>query len=390
MAQFLDWFRQERTWINEQHLRLCRIPAPTFFEQTRAEWMAEQFREIGWQAKLDRAGNVIAQLGSSRDLPAVAVTAHLDTVLAPRSPEEIRNLGDGRLEGPGVADNGAGLTALLALAAAWKECVPLDGEELRASPVLIANVGEEGEGNLGGMRYVCRAGDSQSWKAFFVLDGPGVEHVTHRALASKRYEIQMTGAGGHSWRNAENANAVHALSRVVTMYADAFAPRFTRENARTTFNFGIIDGGISINSIPAEARTKLDLRSENADTLDCTARLLNEVVDRATALENRGKAGAPVVARVREIGSRPGGELPSGSPLLESLRAVDQYLGIRSHLDCSSTDANIPLSLGLPAVSIGVGGQGGGAHTSAEWYSAEGRELGLRRVALAVCRMLTA
>ena len=126
----VDWFRRERAWINEQHLKLCRVPAPTFFEQKRAEWMAERFRSLGWEAKMDRAGNVIAHAGS-RDAAQVAVTAHLDTVLAPRSAEEIKLAGDGRLLGPGVSDNGAGLAALLALAAAWNAHPPAEERAAR-------------------------------------------------------------------------------------------------------------------------------------------------------------------------------------------------------------------------------------------------------------------
>ena len=173
-ARRLEWFRKERTWITEQHLALCRIPAPTFFEQQRAEWVAERFKSLGWEAKLDRAGNVIATLPGRRERGAVAVTAHLDTVLAPRTPDDIRVTGDGRILGPGVSDNGAGLTALLALAAAWKACAPL--ADAPSAPVLIANVGEEGEGNLCGMRYLCR-GAREPVPRF---SGAGrAEHGTH-------------------------------------------------------------------------------------------------------------------------------------------------------------------------------------------------------------------
>jgi acetylornithine deacetylase/succinyl-diaminopimelate desuccinylase-like protein len=150
----LEWFRQERKWINEQHLEVCRIPAPTFLEEKRAEWMVARLKSIGWDARLDRAGNVVAFVNGGRDGPLVALTAHLDTVLAPRSPEEITVGPEGRFRGPGVSDNGAGLAALLAVAAAWKRHDPL--EDRTASLVLVANVGEEGEGNLSGMRHLCR------------------------------------------------------------------------------------------------------------------------------------------------------------------------------------------------------------------------------------------
>jgi acetylornithine deacetylase/succinyl-diaminopimelate desuccinylase-like protein len=392
----LEWFRRERNWINEQHLKLCRIPAPTFFEETRALWMAEQFQALGWEARLDRAGNVVATWpGASAS--SMAVTAHLDTVLAPRTPDDIKILRDGRMAGPGVADNGAGLAALLALAAAWKAAPPL--EDSSAAPILLANVGEEGEGNLSGMRYFCRAAPGQP-HVFLVLDGPGTDHITSRALASQRFEVTISGPGGHSWRDSAHGNPVHALSRAVTLFTDQAgsfngmgsvspsAPS-SSPSPRSSFNFGIFEGGSSINSIPTEARAKIDLRSESLGRIDEMAALLTLAVDQAIESENARGSGPRIAARIKEIGSRPSGELADHAPLLEAVRAVDTHLGIRSRLDCSSTDANIPLSLGLQAVSIGAGGQGAGAHTPAEWYLPEGRDLALRRILLAVCLLLT-
>jgi acetylornithine deacetylase/succinyl-diaminopimelate desuccinylase-like protein len=390
----LDWFRRERNWINDRHLDLCRIPAPTFFEERRALWMAEQFRALGWEARIDRAGNVIATLPGCADAAAVAVTAHLDTVLAPRTPDDIKVLADGRFTGPGVADNGAGLAALLALAAAWSAAPPVgDGASpLAVAPMLVANVGEEGEGNLSGMRYFCRQGAGKI-RAFLVLDGPGMEHITSRALASRRFELTVTGPGGHSWRDAGTGNPVHALSRAITLFT-AQAPLLGEDAARSSFNFGIFEGGSSINSIPAEARAKIDLRSESAERIEKMAVLLKRALEKAVETENAqigaARAGGRVASTIKEIGSRPSGELADDAPILEATRAVDQHLGIRSHLDCSSTDANIPLSLGLQAVSIGAGGQGGGAHTASEWYLPESRDWGLRRVLLTLCVLLAA
>jgi acetylornithine deacetylase/succinyl-diaminopimelate desuccinylase-like protein len=375
----LEWFRRERLWIQEQHLHLCRIAAPTFFEQKRAEWIASRFRDLQWDAKIDRAGNVVAAFPGRRDSAQIAVTAHLDTVLAPRTPDEIRASPDGKLFGPGVSDNGAGLSALLAIAAAWKATRPLDD-----SPLLIANVGEEGEGNLSGMRYLCRASATSRIKTFLVLDGPGTDRITSQALASRRFDVTITGPGGHSWSDYGVGNPVHALARAVTLFND----RAPNTGPRSSFNFGLIEGGSSINSIPSEARAKVDLRSESAARIDEMAALLATSVEEAIALENSRGTGR-VATKIKEIGSRPGGGLAPDAPLLESMHAVDAHLGIRSHLDCSSTDANIPLSLGIPAISIGTGGQGGGAHTPAEWYHPEGRELGLRRILLALCLLLT-
>jgi acetylornithine deacetylase/succinyl-diaminopimelate desuccinylase-like protein len=384
----LEWFRRERAWINEQHLSICRIPAPTFFEQKRAEWLADRFRALHWDAKIDRAGNVLAWLPGRREDSSVAVAAHLDTVLAPRTADDIRVNGDGKLLGPGVADNGAGLAALLALAAAWKASPAVPDAPL--SPLLAATVGEEGEGNLCGMRYLCRVPEGRSASgsrpsAFLVLDGPGTDRITSRALASRRFDVTISGPGGHSWTDYGAGNPVHALGRVVTYFGDRIPsealPRFSH-------NFGLIQGGTSVNAIPSEARTKVDLRSENAQRLEEMAALLAQSVEHAIEIENARATGGRVSARVKEIGSRPAGELPPGAAILEFLQAVDSHLGIRSALDTSSTDANIPLSLGVPAVSIGAGGQGGGAHTSAEWFLPEGREPGLKRILLTLCLLL--
>ena len=209
------WFTRERSWINEQHLQLCRIPAPTFFEQQRAEWFRDQLEALRWSAKLDRAGNVLATFGNSGEEPPLVVSAHLDTVLAPKRAEEVYYAADGRLVGPGTADNGAGLAAVLALARALAETPELS--DLAAGLLLVANVGEEGEGNLSGMRYLCRQYPQQrSIRAFLVLDGPSTEHVTAQALASRRFEVSFNGPGGHSWNDYGVPNPVHAVSEVVS------------------------------------------------------------------------------------------------------------------------------------------------------------------------------
>ncbi|MFN3322504.1 MAG: M20/M25/M40 family metallo-hydrolase [Bryobacteraceae bacterium] len=385
VRECLQFFVREKQWINEQHLALCRIPAPTFLEQKRAEWIAQQFRAIGCEAKIDRAGNVVAPLRSERESHLVALTAHLDTVLAPRNPEDIRVEPGGSFHGPGVSDNGAGLSALLAIARGMKSAPLIDG--WGGGLVFIANVGEEGEGNLSGMRHLCRQSPlGQKIRSFVILDGPALEHITSEALASRRFEVACTGPGGHSWSDYGVGNPVHALSRAVALFAEnrAGAP----SSPRSSFNFGVIEGGSSINSIPTVARAKVDLRSERAEAIDDMAALLAAAVERAIDVENSRAAGGRVSAKIREIGSRPGGRLPEDAPILHYIRAVDAHMGIRSHLDCASTDANIPLSLGIPAISIGAGGSGGGAHTPGEWFHPEGREIGLKRIVLMLCLLL--
>ncbi len=384
--QFLS---AERRWIDDQHLQLCRLPAPTFFEQRRAEWMQSALSALGWTTQIDRAGNVLAQLpGTPASAPLVALTAHLDTVLAPQVPEDVRIDERQRMTGPGVADNGAGLAGLLAVARAvpaFKLFAGLDSQLL-----LVANVGEEGEGNLNGMRYLCRPSPLASRiRSFLVLDGPSTDRITAEALGSRRYEIVVSGPGGHSWSDFGTANPVHALSRAVTLFVDIQAPRAVSSGSgRFSFNFGVIDGGTTVNSIPASARVKVDLRSEDPALLDALAQALAQALDEALLVENEHATAGKVTARRKETGSRPWGALPASSPLLDYVRAVDSELGIRSTMDCASTDANVPLSLGLPALSTGAGGEGGGAHTTAEWYSPEGRALGLRRIILLLGLML--
>lgn len=384
--EVLRFFARERRWIDEQHLAMCRIPAPTFLEAKRAEWISAQFAAAGWDARIDRAGNVTAQLPNARkDGPVVALTAHLDTVLAPRNAEEIRIDGKDRFLGPGVADNGAGLAGLLAIAKAV-----VAGRQLEQMQhlLLAANVGEEGEGNLSGMKFLCRQSPYASrLHSILVLDGPDTSHITADALACRRFEITVTGPGGHSWSDRGTANPIHALARAITWYTDARAEDPPRARA-CSWNFGVIEGGSTVNAIPASARVKVDLRSEGPSELDELANKLSVTLERALLAENERALSGRVTGKVRETGSRPGGRLAEGAAILGHVLAVDQHLGIRSHRDCASTDANVPLSMGIPAVSIGAGGQGGGAHTMNEWFAPEGRDLGLRRVFLIACRLL--
>ena len=347
--------------------------------------MAAQFRAIGCDARLDRAGNVVAFPADPGEGGLVALTAHLDTVIEPRSPEDIQFGRDGKLYGPGVSDNGAGLAALLAIAQAIRNTPALLDSPLPL--VLVANVGEEGEGNLSGMRFLCRpSGLVTRIASWVVLDGPSLDHITTRALASRRFEITVTGPGGHSWSDYGVANPVHALSRAVALFSEH--QPVNGSSPRSSFNFGLIEGGTSVNSIPSNARAKLDIRSESATRIEELASLLTASLERAMEIENDRSPAGRVTVKLREIGSRPGGQLAEAAPILSHIRSVDAYLGVRTHIDCASTDANIPLSLGMQAVSIGAGGQGGGAHTPSEWYHPEGRETGLRRVLFLLCLLM--
>jgi tripeptide aminopeptidase len=387
LSSALRWFARERAWINEQHLQLCRIPAPTFFEQQRASWFRTQLESFGWNARIDRAGNVIATHGSAEEARPIIVSAHLDTVFAPSKAEDIYYASDGRLVGPGSSDNGSGLAGLLAIGKLLGSTLEL--YELASDVMLVANVGEEGEGNLSGMRYLCQqSGGMEGLRGFVVLDGPSTDHVTAQALASRRYEITFSGPGGHSWNDHGTPNPVHALAEMIGLFVqDAEARISLDRNNPCSFNFGLVEGGTSINSIPASARAKLDIRSEEAAVLSDFATLLTTCVERSLEHGNRKTKNSRLTAKIKEIGSRPGGKLAPASPLLQTVQSVDSYLNIRARVDCASTDANVPLSLGLPAVSIGAGGHGGGAHTNNEWYQPDGRESGLRRILLIIAAL---
>jgi tripeptide aminopeptidase len=386
IREALQWFTREKQWVNEIHLQLCRVPAPTFLEQQRAEWVAAQFRTFGWHVGIDRAGNVLASLDADPQGPLVALTAHLDTVIAPRTKEDISIDREGDFRGPGVSDNGAGLAALLALAKAIKSTA--GSTDIWNRLLLVANVGEEGEGNLCGIRHICGQPELiQRICAFLVLDGAATDHITTHGLGSRRFEIVFSGSGGHSWSDFGIANPVHALSRAISIFVDQ-RPVDPRSSPKVSVNVGIIEGGASINAIPASARAKVDIRSESNEKIEQLVTVLQNAVARAEEVENSRATGAKVTARVREIGSRPAARLANDAPIVARIRSVDAHLGIRSRLDCASTDANIPLSMGIPAVCIGAGGQGGGAHTTAEWYRSDGRDLGLKRVLLTLALLL--
>lgn len=390
VREILQWFTREKQWVTDMHVQLARIPAPTFMEQQRAEWMMAQFRALGWHAAMDREGNVLAALERSPEGPLVAVTAHLDTVLAPRTKEDVFVGPGGEINGPGVSDNGAGLAGLLALAKAIRSSADPDGlrGELWNRLLLVANTGEEGEGNLRGMRHLCSQPDlAGRIQAFLVLDGALVDHITTQAIGSRRFEVTFTGPGGHSWSDFGVGNAVHALTRALACFVDD-NPLDPKASPRSAINCGVVEGGTGVNVIPSMARAKVDIRSEDPRRIDALSAALDRAVARAEDRENSRAGSGKVTAKIREIGNRPAGRLPDSSPLLATLRSIDQHLGIRARPDAASTDANIPLSLGIPAVSIGAGGSGGGAHTPGEWYQPQGRDLGLKRVLLTAAVLL--
>jgi acetylornithine deacetylase/succinyl-diaminopimelate desuccinylase-like protein len=370
------WFRSHARELEDLQLEVTAIPAPPWGEAARSEWMRTRFESSGLSdVQQDDLGNVFGfRLGRDASAPAVAISAHLDTVFPPGTPLHVRRE-DNKLWGPGISDNGAGLTALLAIAGALH-----DTEIEHEAPLLfIANVGEEGEGNLRGMRHIFAQKQwANSIGPTIVLDGAGADTVITEALGSRRYEVSVTGAGGHSWSDFGVPNPVVALARVIQRFSETSVP----SKPKTTFNIGTIEGGTSVNSIPQSAAMRVDTRSASVEQLDRLERALREAVREGVAETNRRKRQEGLKAEVAIIGDRPAADLPADSRLLEAIRAVDMQLNNLSRIQRASTDANIPLSLGREAIALGAGGNGGGAHTLNEWYDSAGRDLGLKRILL--------
>jgi len=377
-----NWFRSQEPQLAHWQVEVARIPAPPFGESARAAWLAERFRDLALDdVRTDDVGNVFG-VSPGYGKRYVALSAHIDTVFPAGTPLNIKQQGS-RLYGPGVSDNGAGLVALLAMAGV------LRAVRLRhAMPfVFIGNVGEEGEGDLRGMRHIFT---TPRWKDAIayslILDGAGADTIVAEALGSRRFEVIVRGPGGHSWSDFGAPNPIVVLSRTVEEFSRTPVPA----SPKTTFNIGVIRGGTSVNSIPESASMRVDLRSTSRTEIDRLERTLRTALDRAIDEETRiaasrsGSARRPqgLNSEVVVIGNRPAGELEPQARILQVMRAVDSQLGNAAQVQRASTDANVPLSLGREAIAIGGGGSGGGAHTLQEWFDCNGRELGLKRILL--------
>ncbi len=370
----LTWIEKNSDWITDEQIKLTEIPAPEFDEARRGEFLKQLFEASGLQVRVDKLGNVIAERPGSDPNSVVLLAAHLDTVFAAGTDVRVKRDGS-RLTAPGIADNSAGLAALVALGRALEEA----NVRTRSTIVLAGDVGEEGEGNLRGIRALVEAYRSKL-VAVIAVDGASTEHITTQGIASHRYEIVITGPGGHSWSDFGAPNPITALARGIVRFSNVPVP----DDPRSSYNFGTIEGGTSVNSIPARAAVKVDLRSEQESEVAKMEKALRDAMQAGLrdelAAANEDTDALQIA--YRSLGARPAGKIQDNAPLVETIRSVDRFLGNRSRLERSSTDANIPLSLGIPAVSLGGGGKGGGSHTLAEWYDASGRELGVKRLFL--------
>ncbi|MGH9703048.1 MAG: M20/M25/M40 family metallo-hydrolase [Candidatus Acidiferrales bacterium] len=372
----LEWISANQDWITEQQIRLSEIPAPEFSEGSRANALKKLFDLFGYKGRIDSVGNVIAERPGSDPKNVILIAAHIDTVFPAGTDVSVKRRAS-RLEGPGISDNGAGVAALVGLARGMNE-----GKIRTAMTVVFAgDVGEEGEGNLRGIRQLMES-YSGGLRAVIAIDGASVEHITMQALASRRVEVTVTGPGGHSWSDFGLPNPITAIARAIVKFSAVRVPK----DPRTTLNVGLIEGGTSVNAIPFSASMKVDMRSENEKELDHLEQVLHDSVQKGIEDEIAAVHADPdsLDAKFKSLGVRPGGEIAADAPLLDAIRNVERFLGNRSRPERSSTDANIPLSLGIPAIAVGGGGRGGGSHSLSEWYDPTDRDIGVKRILLTV------
>lgn len=351
---------------------IAGIPAPTGSEASRARWMARRFAACGARdVRLDEAGNVLATRPGSEDVAPIAVFAHLDTVFPAGTPLVARRE-RGTIVAPGIGDNARGLAVMLAL------LEEIDGLHLRTRrPILfVGTTGEEGSGNLRGARHLL-ATVPVAPVAVIALDGAGDHRIVTRALGSRRYRITIRGPGGHSWAAFGAANAVNAAAGAVSRLTALALP----SAPRTTLTVSRIGGGTSINAIPDTAWLEVDVRSLSATELDRIDRDVRRAVRDAVESENaRRLPCTPALhADIEFLGERPSGEVPRDNPLVRAAEEATRLVGREPELAAASTDANIPISRGIPAIAIGAGGRGGATHTPDEWFDNHEGAIGIAR-----------
>ena len=353
-------------------IAVSEIPAPTGDERARGAFVAARFRALGLDdVHVDDVGNVLGtRSGDIRD-GCVVMCSHLDTIFPNGTPVAVTRDGP-HLCGPGIVDNSRGVAAMLALAES------IDGVRVRTRRPIVfaATVGEEGEGDLRGAKHLF-ATLGHTVDSCIALDGAGDDRIVNRALGSRRFHIVFRGEGGHSWSSFGIANPVHAAGAAASRLASLPLPR----TPRTTLSVCRIGGGISVNAIPADAWIDVDLRSTDTAVLDACVRDIHEVVRASLREENyrRSPATVPLEYTITAIGDRPSGSVDDDHPLIRAASQATLGIGRRPELATASTDANVPISMGIPSIAIGAGGRGGGVHTSAEWYDNTEGHLGVAR-----------
>ena len=358
----------------EEQVRINEIPAPPFKEQARAEYYLKKMREAGLtDAAIDKEGNVVGirrGTGGAK-VSKLVVSAHLDTVFPEGTDVKVREKG-GRYYAPGIGDDAAGLTTLLTVL----EHMNKSGVRTVGDIVFVGTVGEEELGDLRGVKALFR--DHKDIDGFISLDGVGLGRIVNAATGSHRFMVTFKGPGGHSFSAFGLPSAIHAMGRAVAKIGDLVPPT----NPKTTFTVGTVRGGTSVNAIAGEATIGIDVRSNSQAELVKFVERVMTAIHEAVADENkRWNAKSPITVDIKQVGDRPAGSNPVDAKIVQAARAAFKAVGAEARsMEASSTDSNLPISLGVPAITLSSGGQGGGSHSLGEWYAPVNNTLGAQNI----------
>jgi acetylornithine deacetylase/succinyl-diaminopimelate desuccinylase-like protein len=357
----------------EDLIELTEIPAPPFMEQARAARFAEMLREAGLtDVTIDEVGNVIGRRPGTAGEGVIGFLAHLDTVF-PEGTDVTVRFDDETLYAPGIGDNSRGLVVILGVLRAMQHA----RIETEADVLFIGNVGEEGLGDLRGVKHLFRDG-AEKIDSLLVIDGGNANRIVYGGVGSHRYRVTFNGPGGHSWGAFGTANPQHALARAIALF-DQNAPTITGEGQKSSYNVGRIGGGTSINSVPFDAWAEIDIRSGDQARIDAIDAILKAAVEKALQDENAGRSRGPeLTVDVARVGTRPAANGNADWPLVQRALAATQTFGIKAALQISSTDANLPISKGIPAVTMSRGGVSSDAHAPAESWKNENGHISIQ------------
>ncbi|MDA7570091.1 M20/M25/M40 family metallo-hydrolase [Flavobacteriaceae bacterium] len=365
----------------ERHIALTEIEAPPFKEEKRATVFAEYYRDLGMDSVwIDSEGNVLGLLLGSEGKQTVALDAHLDTVFPEGTNVEVKIQND-TLFAPGIGDDTRGLSMILTIL----ETIKANNIQPKNNLLFVGSVGEEGLGDLRGVKHLFRENGPQidSWIA---IDGGNIGRVNNKGLGSYRYRVTFEGPGGHSWGTFGLGNPHHAMGKAIGNFVRA-SDIYTEKGPKTSYNVGVVSGGTSINSIPFESIMEIDIRSIEPKRLDAMEVILKEAVKKALAHQNDLKRQGPdLTVKIDKIGNRPSGELSDTLPLIQRTLAATTHFGAEPFLTRGSTNSNIPITKGIPSVTIGRGGNGGKAHSLGEWWV---NEEGYKAIQLALLIVLS-
>jgi acetylornithine deacetylase/succinyl-diaminopimelate desuccinylase-like protein len=360
-------------------VRLCEVEAPPFKEQKRGVLFADLLKEIGLtNIRTDKEGNVLGELVGAVARPHLVLAAHLDTVFPEGTDVTVRRDG-ARLHGPGIGDDCRGLAVVLAVA---RQMVT-SGIRPPGTITFVGNVGEEGLGDLRGVKFLFNEGLEGRVDRFVSIDGTGLG-ITHRAVGSLRYRVTFKGPGGHSFGAFGLSNPIHAMGRAVEKISNFEVPR----DPKTTFNVGRVGGGTSVNSIAFESWMEVDMRSSDAAALQAIDAKFNRAVDEAVREEDARWNQRVLSVDKALVGNRPAGQTPGDAPIVRAAVSATRALGLPISLDEGSTDANYPMSLGIPAITIDGGGRGTDAHALSESFDTTDSWKGTQRALLLAIALL--